>query len=1135
MTFPRVTPVNPGDRITSANVAQLADALNARIRSGLGDAAFRIAFWWLSAFRQLRNPDASRNLWPANAEFFEAYQSLAADVDFPESDPGDPEGVNQASLFPWYVYGSSASGRYDESTRLTDPEQGGLDVRECATLGEAWALGKLQRGAIVPETGQMNAPAFHVARDVFSFVHGGITPHGKAYGGYIPTPQYLGDCDAPGGSEQAQQSFQIQFTNTKTNTVVTYPGTCPGVDGNVYQVIDYPLEYYVILNSGQVDWYPKSIWIQGPYTGGNKVAKTEGEHLPRIANRFAGEFRGDLDQIRAEYAGRADYLGRAFDVRQFLARPYYLAPARALTASADSLTPVYAHAEKTNAQAGDTIETHVASPSFWFCATYVQAPSGAVVAAYGPDGVEIARGTTNDDGEAILTYSAGVATVTLKLESGSGTVRCETAELLQYRPQTHDLFTVLRIAGARLSDPQGTDGCGLVEDAAADLWRAYESTGCIPKTRQDGDIQGPMATINRNAVFDAARRYSRVARLLRRQNIVGYAVENGVSILWVDPISSASTKVDALSGITDAIAHDAPPEGWSNEWVGFWQFKGYNPSESSLWKPDAYSDFFAMSDRCVYGATPTSVNADLKLHFNSVLPQYSDQFLAPEVAPGWRYATTGSGDPRKLNSTASAEFFKSCQVYPAPYEIDKAESVREDGRTLVKLTFKQRFQSSETAPEGIPRNVSLWDIDVLNTEREAYATDENALRDYLAHVADPSHQCNATGPGNSAYSNAFGSDQPLGTCYPHLWLVQLIPKPYLDGNDSQDPADTPITHGHFAAMETYIRVMCEGCVDGKTSADYTCATGIAAVYDYTFPTLCYQAFGRTSFGTLPTAATDYIDSTEIREDTPIGYGPLPTVRMAAEAFNQYASTVNLMSRYRLMLPMKFETQRRQDSGPLYSVDATYPDGTVTDCNAIGSNGFLSRFEARTHTPSTVLWTWTPVSVASGQLAAAFASNPTYSCASAFTPQFLAGTNAIEDDYRFQPLNPDALLAIPSAWRSVALDSSEMLCGVSMIRRKITITRDTSGTECVSTHWQDGADQLVISVDETPVTLCETRPNSGTVIADPIGSAVILGAINGGMLCNQELYSEAVTTTAITPYETDAIIVSIPLTDPAPES
>ena len=106
VTFPRVPTVEPGDAVTSAQHAALASALNARIRSGLGDAAFRVAFWWLSAFRQFRNPDASRNLWPPNAEFFEFYQGLPADVDFPDADPGDPEGLNQASLLPLYVYGN---------------------------------------------------------------------------------------------------------------------------------------------------------------------------------------------------------------------------------------------------------------------------------------------------------------------------------------------------------------------------------------------------------------------------------------------------------------------------------------------------------------------------------------------------------------------------------------------------------------------------------------------------------------------------------------------------------------------------------------------------------------------------------------------------------------------------------------------------------------------------------------------------------------------------------------------------------------------------------------------------------------------------------------------------------------------
>ena len=83
VTFPRVPIVEPGDAVSSAQHAALASALNARIRSGLGDAAFRVAFWWLSAFRQFRNPDASRNLWPPNAEFFEFYQGLPQDVDFP--------------------------------------------------------------------------------------------------------------------------------------------------------------------------------------------------------------------------------------------------------------------------------------------------------------------------------------------------------------------------------------------------------------------------------------------------------------------------------------------------------------------------------------------------------------------------------------------------------------------------------------------------------------------------------------------------------------------------------------------------------------------------------------------------------------------------------------------------------------------------------------------------------------------------------------------------------------------------------------------------------------------------------------------------------------------------------------------
>jgi hypothetical protein len=1134
LTFPRVNEVQPGDPLSSRNVAQLADAFNARIRSGLGDAAFRVAFWWLSAFRQLRNPDASRNLWPSNAEALEFYQHLPADVDFPVSEPGDPEGLNLVSTLPWYVYGSAATAKANEADRLTNHEDGGLDVQAVATAEEAWQLGKVQRGAIVPETGAYNAPAFDAARETFGFVRPGITSHGKAYGGYIPTPAVAATpCNPPGGQEATPVSYAVKFTRLDGTATYTYPGTCPDEPTHVAYVLDYPLEYYVVRNSGAVDWYPKSLWIQGPYTGGGQLAKTEGEHLPRIVNRFAGEFRGSEEQVADEEAGVSPWLGRAFNVAAFMARPYYLAPARALTAAADTLTPVYPTGGAGQAGAGQVLGVHTAEPRFWFCAAFVDGSPGTVVEVRGQDDTVIARGSIPASGGLVLTFSEGSATVTLRAATAGSRLRYELAETLAYRPAVHDLFLVLRIAGARLSDGQGTDGCGLTEDRAVDLWAAYSTYGCIPQLREDGFLAGSLETINRNAVFDAARRYSRSVRCIRRQQILGYGVEDGRSILYVDPYAYGTRQADSLAGIRDAIAHEAPEAGWTNEWVGFWQFKGYNPSGTSLWKPDSYSDYFALSDRCLFTHNPLSIGQDLKQHFNAATKAESNMSFAPEVASGFRYASTAAG--QHANAAAGLEFYRSCQIYQPPLEIDTAETVRWGGFEVVKITFTGRLQHHPTAPASINPDVSTWDVAALTTESADYRTDENALRDYLAHVADGSHQCEKTGPGNKAASSWLSGtgDDPFGTCYPHLWLVQLIPRPRADGNDDPDAGDTTVTHGQFALMETYLRIMCEGCVDGATSEAHGCQSTISAVYDFTFPNLCFQAFGLTSMGTMPGAVTDYLGPQDVREDNPVGYGPLPTVRVAAETFNRFAKAVNLLTRYRVMFPMELTGTTYQDAGAVRPISARYADGAPVDCTAITTNGFLWEGAGWSHTPSTVISGPGVVASASGELQLAFASSPTYGINCSGT-SLQAGVTAREDAYSFEPIDTDAVEAIPETWRDDIALTGEMLAEVEDRRRVVTYTIGTPATTCAGSTWDTGAGELVITVTDAVETECRLVPSTGRAIALPLGAVRIFGADNVGQ-CDAALFSAAGTLRVITPIGTNTLVHNVPLEEPGAES
>src|SRR5690242_14697768 len=121
--FTKAPTVHPGDAITSTQHWLLAAAFNDRLRSGLGDGSWRVPFYWLSLFRQVRNSDEGGTLFPALAEFFTAgYQMLEfRDGEWPVAAAGDPEGANLACQIMAYVFGAAAIDLDAEGSRLTDP------------------------------------------------------------------------------------------------------------------------------------------------------------------------------------------------------------------------------------------------------------------------------------------------------------------------------------------------------------------------------------------------------------------------------------------------------------------------------------------------------------------------------------------------------------------------------------------------------------------------------------------------------------------------------------------------------------------------------------------------------------------------------------------------------------------------------------------------------------------------------------------------------------------------------------------------------------------------------------------------------------------------------------------------------
>jgi len=356
-------------------------------------------------------------------------------------------------------------------------------------------------------------------------------------------------------------------------------------------------------------------------------------------------------------------------------------------------------------------------------------------------------------------------------------------------------------------------------------------------------------------------------------------------------------------------------------------------------------------------------------------------------------------------------------------------------------------------------------------------------------------------------------------------LVKLIPSPYEDGNDSQQPEDVPVRADDMAVMEAYIRVMAEGCVDGQTSATYGCATGISSVFDFTFENLCFQAFGRTSFTTLPTLLTDAIGPEEVREDGPLGYGPLPTVRLAAETFNQFAEAVNLMNRFRVMLPMEFTATTYQDAGPTRAAEgARYADGTAVDCTTLGTNGFAWSGDGGTQPATTFITGPNAQASAAGQLAVGF-SSPIVCSGTNLT----VGTTGTEEAYAYAPAATGAEYAIPEAWRDMLTTAggTEMLAEVQDVRRVTTASIGGTPDTCVGTDWDTGAGLLDISVNDVTTTTCRMVPAVGRAVAEPLGRVDLYSAVNGGNQCNLQ-YTEGVSTKTITPIPTNAVVLVVPL-------
>lgn len=1097
--------VATGDRITSTQFSRLADAFNQRLVSGLGDGPWRVFFYWLSMFRQVRNPDETGTAFPPNDEFFQIYQLLnPTESEWPVTGPGDPEGANVASQMNAFVFGAEALNLDEESNRLpewlvaTDP---------MPSQAEIWEAGKSQRGGYDPDSGGIASPAYDAAREHWKIRYSRTSPHGNSYGGFLPEPEvHMTGCEDPDLTDgvPAPRNYIIKFTSLIDGTVVSYPGTCqPNPTGSSYDdhvafVASLPWAYYVVLNNGTIDIYPFREWIEGPYTGEGVLQKRENGAINRMLNTFVREFRG----TDAERASNTYHLQNAFDFHRFFYAQYRLAPNLG-TETEGIVNVAYPRVTvSSGADAGEFLpfvaegESHAYRSGFVLNSFYAGASglAGSVTLEL-MDGEEVIRTVTltPDSSGAVsqiyfMAEDSTPAPLRVRLATSlaflgtGGELTLEFTELVQYKPQVNDAYVLIRSSSALGSTP---DGIGPNETEAFAISDDYFEHGCFLNRNGIGSANPADNAVNTNAVLDAVRRFSKVVRVARRQEFVKYAVEDGKSILWfrrfafglhgttpadvwdgIGPRQSRVSSSEVTTGIRyvvrsgtvtyngtnyvtgqqftgvagqstytgggelfeyEGIRATAPVNGYSNEWLLGVEFKAYHPSETSIWKPSAYSDYYGLMNRCHFYSPDIANDYSTLMHGAFGERAGTGGILLAEFPPGYNYvsmetAFAGSTNANTLpcdpSDTACIEgrlnFYKSCRIYEPDVQIESVVAeINSSGEELVKVTMTGRLHyCAEDAPASIDGDISTWNLTDLATER--YRTTESGLREYLVNQTY-GNQCSKNA-GNWAINSGVDSlpDNPYGSCYPTFRLCKLIPKPYEDGNDSQNGTDTRFEHDAFAQMELYLRAMCEGWVDGRTSAEYACQSGTVSVFDFTFENLCFGAFGGRWI--------NFMDS-EDRDDNPQGYGPLPNTLAKAELFNQFSSCINLLTTVRVMVPSVLEC-----ATPTTTVNTAVQtlNSDMTEATCSGPSSSEAVFQDRLPEDPEVDFSSLSWGACPGGTTITSSSVITGDCIGALHEVEVAKMGA---RFRWALSDSDAQYAIPEAWRADFTDNSSILASV----------------------------------------------------------------------------------------------------------
>jgi hypothetical protein len=573
--------VAAGETLTSGKVITLFTAINDRITSSPGAAAWRIFFSVFSMWREgiLEMPGGQGSP-------MEDFLMSQGDP-WPLGGLDEDGGPNTSSQVMAQVFGIGETVGDSQRINLVPlrpppgPTPGGLLWK--------WILGVNQRGVFDPDTGARNAPAIDAAETAWQVdVQLGL-PHGRPYGGYQPAPTVIDGVPC----EPQEDGFVplnelIFFTRIAPESakgeVRTYAqGTCPENPNAVANVFELGRVYIVTFSDPHRPWdvLPRAEWIEGPYLGGGVLHKGHSGQTGRVRHWYMKEFVGSEGQRKEKGPGpKFDFPGGGwdpkkvgFDTAKFLTSQHGLSPNLGRLngdGSLDILVPLFEltlDADGPDITAGtemrllngfgaDSATGHVYRAGFVLGGLYAQA-SGMkagtaalveVVAGLKVIDVLVLQADAEGRAEILRNYLQypGVTAAPLKFRLATDLhfeatvteahpqLAIEASEILSYRPDREDQYVVMRLASAG-SEPLA----GKVFERARQVWEEYAASGMITnleasEVREEIGAEGDgIAIASLSSFCEAARDFSQeMARLHGPDNLRAYAVENGVSVLY---------------------------------------------------------------------------------------------------------------------------------------------------------------------------------------------------------------------------------------------------------------------------------------------------------------------------------------------------------------------------------------------------------------------------------------------------------------------------------------------------------------------------------------------------------------------------------------------------------------------------